>query len=248
MLQEDFSSRAIASKVKVCHKTVCRIRSQALPKLVTSRGGRKESLTPRDRRVLVRTLTVGEAENASELRDSLQRTRGVLVSTETIRTALKKEGMKAAVKTKKPILKPQHKKARLRFANAHKEWTTADWARIIWSDETKINRLGSDGRKWVWKRPSRSLDPRAVQQTLKFGGGSLMVWGCMCSQGVGLLSRIEGRMNAEIYTQILGCELIQTLERYGLARRDVVFQQDNDPKHTLTQTIEPMFSSRSQKC
>jgi hypothetical protein len=31
----------------------------------------------------------------------------------------------------------------------YKEWTMKDSKKDIWSDETKINRFGSDGRKWM---------------------------------------------------------------------------------------------------
>ena len=54
-----------------------------------------------------------------------------------------------------------------------------DWKRVVWSDETKINRLGSDGRKWAWKRLGEGLSDGLVEGTLKFNGGSVMVWGCM---------------------------------------------------------------------
>ena len=48
------------------------------------------------------------------------------------------------------------------FAEAHKDWTVEDWKRVIWSDETKINCLGSDGKKWVWKMPREGLSDRLV--------------------------------------------------------------------------------------
>jgi len=67
---------------------------------------------------------------------------------------------------------------------------------------------------------------------MKFGGGSLMMWGCMTSKGVGLACRIEGRMNAAYYTNILTNEFLATLAFRGLDHREVIFQQDNDPKHT----------------
>ena len=60
-----------------------------------------------------------------------------------------------------------------------------DWKKVVWSDETKVNCLGSDGRKWVWKRAGEGLTNRLVQGTQKFGGGSLMVWGCMLWEGTG---------------------------------------------------------------
>ena len=35
-----------------------------------------------------------------------------------------------------------------------------DWERVIWSDETKIKRLGSDGKQWVWKQVGEGLIER----------------------------------------------------------------------------------------
>ena len=77
------------------------------------------------------------------------------------------------------------------------------WKRVIWSDETKINRLVSDGREWVWKKTGKQLSERHVQETMKFGGGSLMMWGCMTAQVVGFACKIDGGMDATLYTNIL---------------------------------------------
>ena len=71
------------------------------------------------------------------------------ISPQTTCRALKKFGMKAVMKKKKPLIEKRHKKDRLNWAIEHKDWTVDDWRRVIWSDETKINKLGSDGRKWV---------------------------------------------------------------------------------------------------
>ncbi len=108
------------------------------------------------------------------------------LSPETTRRCLKKAGMKAVVKKKKPLLTAQHKHNRLDFALAHRDWTLEDWKKVVWSDETKINHLGSDGRKWAWKKAGEGLSERLVQGTLKFGGGSVMVWGCMMWEGPGM--------------------------------------------------------------
>ncbi len=42
----------------------------------------------------------------------------------------------------------------------------------------------------------RSKD-KCVLPTVKHGGGSVMVWGCMSAAGTGELQFIEGTMNAE---------------------------------------------------
>ena len=98
------------------------------------------------------------------------------------------------------------------FAISHRDWTVDDWKRVVWSDKTKINCLGSDGRKWVWKKSGETLNEWLVEGTLKFGGGFLMMWGCTLWNGVGYGYKIDGRTDAELYTQILEDEL---LESYG---------------------------------
>ena len=40
------------------------------------------------------------------------------------------------------------------------------------------------------------------EETLKFGGGSLMMWGCMLWDGAGQACKINGAMDAELYCRI----------------------------------------------
>jgi len=67
------------------------------------------------------------------------------VSAQTVRNWLKKQGVKSSYKVKKPRLLAKHKRERLNFARRYQHWTTEDWRRVIFSDETKINGIGSDG-------------------------------------------------------------------------------------------------------
>ena len=59
-----------------------------------------------------------------------------------------------------------------------------------------------------------------------------MVWGCIGWNGVGVLSEVEGRMDAEQYVAILEQGLLQSMKESGISECDIIFQQDNDPKHT----------------
>ena len=142
--------------------------------------------------------------------------------------------MRAVVKKKKPRLLQRHKQQRMEFARRYQNWTVDDWKRVIWSDETKINRFGADGRQWVWKRPSNVLTDQHIQPTVKFGGGSMMVLGCMTANGVNFATRIDGRMDSSLYISILDDELRQTVEYYHLDWDYIVFQHDIDSKHTST--------------
>ena len=64
------------------------------------------------------------------------------------------------------------------------------------------------------------------------GLGEVMLWGCMTMQGIGYACRIDGKMDAELYTKILDDEFLSTLEYYGISYSNVIFQQDNEPKPT----------------
>jgi len=138
--------------------------------------------------------------------------------------------MIAVVKRKCPFLKQQHKKKRLQWAERCKEYTLEDWKRIVWTDETKINHLGSDGREWVWKDVGELLNDRLVKSTVKFEGGNVMMWGCMLWDGIEYAT-IEGNMDAELYCAILEDELQQSLDYHDKSSSDIIFQQDNNPKH-----------------
>ena len=54
----------------------------------------------------------------------------------------------------------------------------------------------------------------------------------MTPSSPGMMCRIEGRMKQYIYIEIFERELIHTLHAYNLDPANLIFQQDNDPKHT----------------
>src|SRR5690606_10974936 len=65
---------------------------------------------------------------------------------------------------------------------------------------TKLLCVNPSGRAWCW-RPAgdHSLSDRVVKPTKKFGGGSLMMWGCMSAKGVGNACRIMTTMDSSVY-------------------------------------------------
>ncbi len=72
------------------------------------------------------------------------------------------------------------------------------WNHVLWSDETKINLFGSDGVKHVSRQPGEEYKDKCVLPTVKHGGWSVVVWGCMSAAGSGEPQLIEGTMNANM--------------------------------------------------
>jgi hypothetical protein len=118
------------------------------------------------------------------------------------------------VKQKKPKLTLLQIKRRLEFARRQCHWTTDDWDRVVFFDETKINRFCSDRHNWCWFCDGQSRSVGMVQQPVKVGGGGVMMWGCMTPSGPGMMCRIEGRMDQYMCREILERELIHTLHAY----------------------------------
>jgi len=171
------------------------------------------------------------ADNAIDATKTLQEMTNTSFTVKTVCRVLHGVGMKAVTKRKQSFLSKKHRRMRMDYAEAYQHWTVDDWKRVVWTNETKVNHLGSDGKQWVWKREGEGLNNRLVQGTVKFGGGSLMFWGCMFWEGVGYGTKIDGRIDADLFVSILEDELQQSLEYYNKKPEDVFFQQDNDPKH-----------------
>ncbi len=126
---------------------------------------------------------------------------------------------------KEDFPKMMHKKACKQFAEDEQTKDMDYWNHVLWSDETKVNLFGSDGVKHVWWQPGKEYKDKCVLPTVKHGGESVMVWGCMSAAGTGELQFIEGTMNANMYCDILKQSMIPSLWRLG---RSAVFQHDNN--------------------
>lgn len=71
--------------------------------------------------------------------------------------------------------------------------------------------------------------------TVKYGGGSIMLWGCVASAGTGNVVKVEGHMDSTQYQQILETNVQESVTKLKL-RRGWIFQQDNDPKNCSKST------------
>jgi len=49
----------------------------------------------------------------------------------------------------------------------HIHWTSDNWEKVLWSDETKISIYGSDGVRYVRRRPGEDNIPECTTATMK---------------------------------------------------------------------------------
>jgi hypothetical protein len=83
--------------------------------------------------------------------------------------------LRACEKIPKPSLSQRNVQERLRFVTIHKYWTVEDWKSVVFSNKTKINRFNANGRSWCWINDKENVPDRVVKQTVKHGGGSVML-------------------------------------------------------------------------
>ena len=238
-LRDGYTTREVAKAQNIAPSTVSRIRKRWLENRTLedlARTGRPPTVNEPTQRRIVNLITSRRCSSAVEVRNRLQERENLDISTPTIRRILRNNGLVSRVKRKMPYLSERHKKQRYGFAKKYESWTIEDWSKVIWSDESKFQIFGSDGKQYYWKYPGEPLKDHHIKPTMKFGGGSIMIWGCFTSRGVGSYCRIEGKMNAELYQQILGKNLMDTIRAHKFAVTNIIFQQDGDPKHTATST------------
>jgi Transposase and inactivated derivatives len=155
------------------------------------------------------------------------------VTEQTIRNRLREFGLYARRPRKKPLLTGEQKRARLQWARAHLHWTPDMWKRVLWTDESSFRLFPGKG-VYVRRRVGEEFDEKCVEKTVKHGGGGIMVWGCFHGAGVGVLKRVEGKIDSEAYRQILIHQAMPELKELIAQEPEhvVIFQHDNAPVHT----------------
>jgi len=133
-------------------------------------------MSDRDRRLTAPELTkiINSTKNNSH------------VSVWTVRRVLTECGLDGRVARKKPLLSALNIQQRIRWCKSHRHWSSEDWKRVLWTDESSIELFSSSGRVYVRRRRNERLHPKCLVPTVKKGGGRVSFWGCFVGDDVGL--------------------------------------------------------------
>ena len=241
-LSTDMTQREIAKELKVSDGYVAKVAKEVNHASVNS-AGRKPILSDTTKRHIILKFKTGGYATATAASRAIVPIIKAKISPETVRNVLREANFNSKRKPKALPLNAQRKKARLQFARKYKDWTVHDWQRVIYSDETKINRFGSDGKQWTWVQEGAALQDHNVNQVHKHGGGSIFLWGCITAEGPGNLVKIDVGLGSALYCQIPEKDLLGTLDYYAISKNHVYLLHDNDSKHRSKMTQEWLKSN-----
>ncbi len=101
----------------------------------------------------------------------------------------------------KPLLNQRQRQKHLTWAVEKKNWTVAQWSKVLFSDESKFCiSFGNQGPR-VWRKSGEAQNPCCLKSSVKFPQ-PVMIWAAMSSAGVGPLCFLKSTVNAAIYQEI----------------------------------------------
>ena len=93
--------------------------------------------------------------------------------------------------------------SQLKFATEHVIWTEGQWDCNHFSDESKFNLFGCDGRRFVRRSPKERYSSQCTKSSVKFRGGRIMVFGMISAASTRSLFKLRDKINATVYKAIL---------------------------------------------
>ncbi len=127
----------------------------------------------------------------------------------------------------KPLLNQRQRQKRLTWAVKKKNWTVAQWSKVLFSDESKFSFQGPR----VWRKRGEAQNPCCLKTSVKFPQ-SVMIWAAMSSAGVGPLFFWSPQSTQPSTRKFLEHFMLPSADKlYGDA--DFIFQQDLAPAHTV---------------
>ena len=154
----------------------------------------------------------------------------IAISSQTVHRRAHELGLYGRVTGEKPYLNKANQVKCLNYVKMYQDKTMVFLKHVLWSDESKYNLFGSDGKVTVWGTPKEEYDKKCRAPAVKHGGSNVNVYSCLAWNGVENLAFIEGNITGKMYKNILDENFFRLSKKLQLGR-SMVFQYDNDSKH-----------------
>lgn len=196
------------------------------------RSGQPRKLTEQDYIKLLQAIE----ENLCTIYYSLLNLVGFKYDRKTIQRFLQNENKRKWLLLKQPELKPEDIRKQLQWAQRIFHYTSEQWKKIFWSDETTVEHGKGGKHEWIFTRPKYQIAHRDIQEYSVYKGIKQIFWAAFSGSGrrTGLIplfgnpdtprGEIDRYIILELYQRILPT-LMNGID-------GAIFQQDNASVHT----------------
>ncbi|GFS78505.1 transposable element Tcb2 transposase [Trichonephila clavipes] len=145
--------------------------------------GRRRATTPNEDRYLVLTARRHRNMNATLLQQHLRSATGTTVSTQTVRNRL--HGVDLYARRPMVCFRPtsRHRRDRREWATEHVNWRKNEWSNVLFSDESRFSVHPDNRRIFIWRDRGSRSNPAFVHESVRFGGGGVLVYGGISIDG-----------------------------------------------------------------
>ncbi|GFT46579.1 transposable element Tcb2 transposase [Trichonephila clavipes] len=145
--------------------------------------GLRRATTPNEDHYLVLTDRRHRNMNATLLQQHLRSAIGTTVSTHTVRNRLHGVGLYARRPMVCVRLTSSHRRDRREWATEHVNWRRNEWSNVLFSDESRFSVHTDNRRIFIWRDRVSRNSPAFVRESVRFGGGGVLVYGGISIEG-----------------------------------------------------------------
>ncbi len=123
---------------------------------------------------------------------------------------------------------------RLTWAKEKKNWTVAQWSKVLFSDESRFCISFGNQVPRVWKKGGEAYSPSSLKSSVKFPQSEIIL-GCNVISWCWSIVFFETNVTAPVYQYILEHFMLPSADQL-FKDADFILQQDLAPAHTAKST------------
>ncbi len=217
------------------HNTLVRFRTTNTTNSAP-RSGRPNLINEEKEQAMKKIVHENPRSTLVEIQQRFEKKTNIKASHNIIRKSLHNLGFSSRIPARKPLLTGTQKENRLNWCLERQTWSIRKWGNVIWSDESRFAVFNNDGPNRVWRVPGTRFEQENLIPTVKHNSGSIMVWSCFLSRGLGPLVLVEGTMDRWDYIEIMKKHLLPYIEK-KFKGKGYHYQDDNAPVHTAKDVV-----------
>ena len=126
--------------------------------------GRKRKTRIGVDRLIERKLKCDRRKSSRMMKVELEQHLGVSISERTIKRRANECGLFGRVARKRSYVNKANRLKRLNFAKTMSNRALDVWNTVLWTDGSKFNLFGSDGKVMVWRSKKEEFHPKCTLQ------------------------------------------------------------------------------------